>query len=97
MLYKSKFRLLWFILSINFALVAVVFAIINLFNQQAIYLTIAICLASLFFFCRGASGYIEAKYAARKDRSFLRTLAYIHFGFGVMCFLVFVIQLVTNL
>lgn len=97
MLYRSKARIVWIILAVIVALAAAVLAIINLINNQAIYLTIATFLAMLFFVFRGISEFIESKYAARKDRKYIRTISYIYFGCGVFCLIVFIIQLITSL
>lgn len=97
MLYKSKAKLLWNIASVIFAISGLVMIILNWVGKGDIFLTIGTGLATLFFVSKGCADYIDSKYCARKDRSFMRTLSYIFFGAGALCFIVFVIQLITSL
>ncbi len=97
MLYKSKAKIVWLVLSIIFALGAIVLVIMNLALKIDLYLTIAIGLATLFFVSRGAYDYIDSKYCARKDQKFERTLSYICFSVALVCFVIFVVQLVFSL
>lgn len=97
MLYKSKARIVWLIISVIAALAAVVFGIINLATNVDLYLTISIGLASLFFLCKGLSDYIESKYCARKDQSLMRNMAYGSFIGCVICFGIFILQIITTI
>lgn len=96
MLYKSRFKTLWLILSVISALSALGLLIAHWVTKSNLYLTLAIALAALFFFFKGFTDFIDSKYCARKDRGFMRTLSYIWLGCAVVCTIVFVVQLISS-
>lgn len=97
MLYKSKAKIVWLVLSVLFAIAAIVFVILNLALNDSLYLTISIGLATFFFVCKGISDLIDSKYTARKDQPFMRHLAYGFFIGGGICLIIFIFQLVSSL
>ena len=97
MLYKSKVRVLYIVLSSLFAIAAIVFAIINIVNGKDLYLTLAIGLAMFFFIFKGLADYIQSKYCERKDRTLVRGLSYFSFAGAAVCLVLFIVQLVLLL
>ncbi len=97
MLYKSKWKVLWLILSVLSALSALGLLIAHWAVKSNLYLTLAIALAALFFVFKGLTDFIDSKYCARKDKRFMRTLSYIWFGCSIVCAVIFAVQLIFSL
>ena len=97
MLYKSKARIVWLVISVIAALVAVVFGVMNLMTNNNLYLTISIGLASLFFMSKGISDFIDSKYCVRRDQPLMRKMAYGSFIGCAICFVIFILQLIKTM
>ena len=97
MLYKSKLRTFFLVLSTLFALSALGLIIAHWVTQSDLLLTLSTFSAVLFFLFNGISTYIGSKYCERRDQSFIRKLSYALFGCGVFTLIIGIIQLVSYL
>lgn len=97
MLYKSKAKVVFNVVSYVFALAAVVLVIISLVNKSDWFLASSILCASLFFIFKGISDYIDSKYCQRRDRDFMRHLSYVLFASGGICLIIGIVQICLNI